>query len=202
MPDYSKGKIYQIECKTTGLVYIGSTCEPTLARRLAKHIGNYKLWQRDASKNKYMTSFEIFKNDNYDIVLLESCPCQSKDELHERETFYQKEKQCVNKNLAKRSSKEYYHDNIEMIKEKEKIYNEKNREYILNRGRNYYHEHKEHLQAISKEYKENNKERLKQVQKEYNEKNREKINQNRKVWYEKNKERLNEKRRKKSDHLI
>ena len=36
MPDYSKGKIYKIVCNVTGLVYVGSTCEPTLARRLAK----------------------------------------------------------------------------------------------------------------------------------------------------------------------
>ena len=42
MIDYSKGKIYKIVCNNTGLIYIGSTCEPTLARRLAKHVGNYK----------------------------------------------------------------------------------------------------------------------------------------------------------------
>lgn len=196
MRDYSKGKIYQIKCKTTGLVYIGSTCEPTLARRLAKHIGNYKLWQKDACKHKYMTSFEIFKNDNYDIVLLELFPCQSKDELYERETFHQKHHQCVNKNLAKRTSKEYYYDNVEIIKDKRKQYDETNREYILNRARNYYHEHKEHLQAVSKEYKECNKEKINQTRKIYIENNKEKIKQTRKEWYDKNKERLNEKRRK------
>ena len=42
MPDYQLGKIYKIECNVTGQRYIGSTCEPILARRLAGHITNYK----------------------------------------------------------------------------------------------------------------------------------------------------------------
>ena len=42
MPDYQLGKIYKIECNVTGKVYIGSTCEPILARRLAGHIKSYK----------------------------------------------------------------------------------------------------------------------------------------------------------------
>ena len=42
MVNYTLSKIYKIECNVTGLVYVGSTCEPTLAKRLTKHVGNYK----------------------------------------------------------------------------------------------------------------------------------------------------------------
>ncbi len=42
MPDYANSKIYSIECNKTGLVYIGSTTAPTLARRLAEHRSNFK----------------------------------------------------------------------------------------------------------------------------------------------------------------
>ena len=41
MPDYSKGKIYIIVDNTNNTVYIGSTCEPTLAHRLAQHKKDY-----------------------------------------------------------------------------------------------------------------------------------------------------------------
>jgi hypothetical protein len=41
---YRNGKIYKIVCNITGLTYYGSTCEPTLARRLAKHRGCYNRW--------------------------------------------------------------------------------------------------------------------------------------------------------------
>ncbi len=55
MPDYKLGKIYKIVCNITGKVYYGSTCEPTLARRLAKHAGNYKRWSQGKNES-YVTS--------------------------------------------------------------------------------------------------------------------------------------------------
>ena len=49
--DYSKGKIYKIECNITGEVYIGSTTEPTLARRLSGHRRSFQSW-KDGRTNK------------------------------------------------------------------------------------------------------------------------------------------------------
>jgi predicted GIY-YIG superfamily endonuclease len=43
--DYSRGKIYKIVCNITNKIYIGSTCEPTLARRLAWHVQDFKKWK-------------------------------------------------------------------------------------------------------------------------------------------------------------
>ena len=53
MPDYKLGKIYKIECQITGEVYVGSTCEPTLARRLANHVGGFNSWEKKKIKRSY-----------------------------------------------------------------------------------------------------------------------------------------------------
>ena len=93
--DYSKGKIYKIECNETGLVYIGSTCEETLARRMAGHTGHYRQYLK--GKRKFITSFRILKNYNYDIVLIENYPCNSKEELFARERYHTNQIDCINK---------------------------------------------------------------------------------------------------------
>jgi DNA mismatch repair ATPase MutS len=125
MIDYQQGKIYKIECNVTGKVYIGSTCEPILARRLAGHITNYRCYLN--GKSRYLTSYEILQNRNYDIVLIESYPCNSKDELHSRERYYTNNINCVNKVKAqgmtnelgeKEYKKQYRENNKDMIQAK------------------------------------------------------------------------------------
>jgi hypothetical protein len=148
MVNYQLGKIYKIIDNTTNKIYIGSTCEPTLARRLAKHLNNFRHFSNGGTST-YITSFEIFKNDNYDIVLLESYPCNSKDELHSRERFYIENNICVNKTIPGRTKKEgdkiryennkeaiktyvreYARNNSELIKERKRLYREKNKEQL------------------------------------------------------------------------
>jgi hypothetical protein len=103
--DYSKGKIYQIVDYTNDNVYIGSTCEPTLARRLANHVIGYKAYLN--GKGNYVTSYKILENDNYDIQLIEFFPCETKDELHKREGYHiNRAIGCVNKIIAGRTRKE------------------------------------------------------------------------------------------------
>ena len=68
MTDYSRGKIYKIVDNTNNNVYVGSTCEPTLARRLAKHVGSYRNYLK--YKYHFITSIKILENENYDIVLI------------------------------------------------------------------------------------------------------------------------------------
>ena len=123
MPDYQLGKIYKIECNVTEKVYIGSTCEPILARRLAGHITDYKRYLN--GKFNYISSFDVLQNGNYDIVLIESYPCNSKDELHARERYYTNNINCVNKVKAQGMY------NLLGEKEYNKIYHEKNK-LILN----------------------------------------------------------------------
>jgi predicted GIY-YIG superfamily endonuclease len=52
MPDYSNGKFYKIVCNNiTNECYIGSTCEPILARRLAQHVSRYKSYLKGKGDN-------------------------------------------------------------------------------------------------------------------------------------------------------
>ena len=55
-----------------------------------------------------------------EIVLIEEYPCNFKSELHERETYWIKQTECVNKNYPNRSTKQYYIDNKDRISEQQK----------------------------------------------------------------------------------
>lgn len=85
---YQRGKIYKLTCEEEPYkMYIGSTCEPTLARRFAGHKSNYRNYSK-GGKSKYTTSFEIVRYASATITLIESFPCNSKDELLKRERYW------------------------------------------------------------------------------------------------------------------
>jgi hypothetical protein len=72
-----------------------------------------------------VSSFEILKNNNCSIILLESVNCKTRDELVARERYYFETIECVNKNLPVRTDVEYreyklqyYHDNKETLNPK------------------------------------------------------------------------------------
>jgi hypothetical protein len=119
MVNYALGKIYKIVDNTNGNIYVGSTCKPTLARKLAGHVNNYN--QYLCGKRSFIPSFGIIQNDDYDIILLENCPCGSKDELYTRERYHIESLNCVNKGIPGRSKKEsnrvYRMNNKEKIKQ-------------------------------------------------------------------------------------
>ena len=100
MVNYQNGKIYRIDCLSTGKVYIGSTTKETVAKRLAEHVSKFKQWK--AGKSNY-TSFQIIEQGNYKITLIELYPCNSKDELSRREGFYIRSMECVNKVIPNRT---------------------------------------------------------------------------------------------------
>ena len=70
-------------CNITDKYYVGSTCEPRLARRLTKHVSDYKSWKE--GKRHKISSFDVIENGNYQILLIENFPCKCKDELTSRE---------------------------------------------------------------------------------------------------------------------
>ena len=121
MVNYNNCKIYKIEpieITNTNDIYIGATTTKYLCSRLAEHKHNYKLW-----KNKLITkcySFDIFDKygvDNCHIVLLESFNAIDKNQLNQKELFYIKNNNCVNKYLPGRTKKQYYFDNYNKILE-------------------------------------------------------------------------------------
>ena len=86
-----------------------------------------------------MTSFDIFKNDDYEILLVESFPCDYKDELLARERYWTNKIPCINKiknqglfnELGEvKYDKQYRKDHQDHIKEYNKQYKAENQEQI------------------------------------------------------------------------
>jgi len=127
MPDYSKGKIYKLWSPSTGLTYIGSTCQ-SIAMRLAGHVRNKKC--HDIGKYNYVTSFEILEYNDYRIDLLEEYPCENRMQLNKREGEIITQIDCINKNIAGRTQKQYYEANKDEIREWHKHYYEANKETL------------------------------------------------------------------------
>ena len=128
---YRRGKIYKIISYQTDAVYYGSTIEEKLTNRLAGHRKYYKGWLSGKSSNfRYVTSFEIVKFDDAQIILVENYPCQTKYELQSREQHYIDKNDCINKNKAiiaterdeykKQYNKQYREDKKEKIKQQRK----------------------------------------------------------------------------------
>ena len=172
MTDYSLGKIYRIVCNITGMTYYGSTCEPTLARRLAKHVGNFKR-HKDGKKESYMSSFQVLEGGNYTIILVELFPCNSKMMLHQRERYHIENNVCVNKVIPTRTREEYNVMNRSNI-------SEYNAEYRLNNI--------DKLKEIEANYRLNNREKINERKVNYRLNNPEKTKTNNAKQYQKRKE--------------
>jgi len=130
--NYKNGKIYKIESHLGDKIYIGSTTKQYLSQRLVHHRYDYKEWQ-SGKRPRRVCSFILFDEygiENCDIVLIESYPCDTKDELHAREAHYIRTMSCVNRVIPGRVQKEYKEDNVERIKVRDKVYREANKERI------------------------------------------------------------------------
>jgi hypothetical protein len=147
MPDYQQGKIYKLISPHTDKIYIGSTSEQYLSQRLRNHNKNFKSWQKGLHSNT--TSFRLFELGDVEIILLESYPCNSKDELAARERHWieQNKNLILNINIPSRKAKERYQVNKEKIKiriqnNKEHLdsYRKNNFECVC--GGNYLYHHK------------------------------------------------------------
>jgi hypothetical protein len=180
--NYALGKIYKIVDNTNDQCYVGSTCEPILARRLAKHVASYKCHLN--GKQRYVSSYEILKNGDYDIVLIENFPCNNRDELHARERYWTNEIPCVNKYrnqgiIAELGQvdygKQYCVINADKIKEKLKAYYENNADKIKEKSKAYYENNVDKIKEKSKEYYDTNKVKIDEYNKKYFELNGDKI---------------------------
>jgi predicted glutamine amidotransferase len=149
--DYQNGKIYKIQSHLGPKIYIGSTTKQYLSQRLTAHRGQYKAWKKN-NKTK-IRSYELFDEyglENCEIVLVELYPCNSRDELTAKESHYIRTLDCVNRNLANRSKKEYYIDNRETILEQRNTFYNNNREEKKEKVKAYREKNKE---ALSEKYK-------------------------------------------------
>ena len=173
MLKYSNSRVYKIIDNTNNNIYIGSTTQQ-LSKRLAEHTRNYKSYLNGISK--YITSFEIIKNENYDIILLENVCCETKEQLRARERFHIESNTCVNKNIPGRSKKELgqiYRDNH---KEERKEYDkQRDKTQIKIMKHKYYEKNKEKFKEYQKEHKEHKQDYMKVYNKQYREENLERI---------------------------
>lgn len=96
---FERSKIYRVKSENSSKTYIGSTINP-LEVRHKQHIYEYKRHLRNNTKESKV--IEVMKHGNYCIELVEDYPCGSKDELRNREGYWQlmEGENCVNKALA------------------------------------------------------------------------------------------------------
>ena len=141
MVNYQNGKIYKIVSDNTDKIYIGSTTEKYLSRRLQGHLRNFK----HGNKRQKMSSYEILEFDKPQIILLEMCPCNTNAELKKRERHYIETLDCVNKYIPGRTPQEYHLDNKEKRNHKSAKHYEDNREHYNEMGSKRYYENKEEI---------------------------------------------------------
>lgn len=155
---YSKAKIYKIVDSGYNECYYGSTVQP-LSKRMGQHREKYHLYKD--GKFALMTSFNLFDKyglENCKIELVENYECKSKEELHQREAYWIRNNNCVNKFIPTRTKKEHYEDNKEEISKNKKEYYEDNKEEILQKCKEYYQDKKDDIVQRVKIYRDSNKE--------------------------------------------
>ncbi len=155
MPDYSKSKIYLIKYEDK-IVYIGSTVQK-LSQRICKHKNNakYNKWP----DNKFYAFMNKNEFNNFKIELLEEYSCNTKEDLFEREAYYQRKyPDTYNSNNASPTIEEY--------KAKVSKYNKTSRANRMNdevkeqerlASAKAYNENKEHRLEIQKRSRDKNK---------------------------------------------
>jgi hypothetical protein len=136
MVNYQLAKLYKIVCRITGEVYVGSTCEKTLARRLVAHRSACKAYY-DNNKGSCCASFQIILRGDYYIDLLENFPCNNNDELRKKEREYYDIIECINK------VRPYLF--IEELKAERIIYDEVHKDIIREQHDKYVEIHRERV---------------------------------------------------------
>lgn len=142
-------------------IYVGRTTI-SIRRRFSYHKGNYKAWKSGKSP-KFCSSFDLFDKygvNGLGVVLMEAV---SKEIGREREHYWIKELNTVNRNKLEFDLVEYHRN-----------YYKKHREDIRESTRQYYAANKEKLLITAKEYRERNADKIREFQKKDYLKNREK----------------------------
>jgi hypothetical protein len=96
--------------------------------RFSAHQRAYRRYKNGKGQN--YTSFDIIKYPDAYIELVESYPCNNRDELREREGYWIKHLDCVNRCVAGRSKKQYDVDNKEKLAKQKAQYKLANKEKI------------------------------------------------------------------------
>ena len=185
---YKNGKVYKITDTAYNECYIGSTIE-TLSRRIAGHRRQHKQFLNN-KKVRCVSVYTLFDNyglENCKIELLELWPCNSLIELRQREGYYIKTLECVNKNIAGRTKQEYANENKDRTSELRKQRSIEHKDKISERRQKYYNENKDKISELKQKYYNENKDKLKERRKQYKSENQDKLREQRHQQYLKHK---------------
>jgi hypothetical protein len=117
-PRFAKGKVYKVTSPKTDKIYIGSTIS-ALSKRMGQHRERYRYYV--AGEFNDLSVFRVLEVDpGAKIELIEAYPCNSSNELRQRERHHiiENRAQCVNIQLPARTQREYYADNKKRIQAK------------------------------------------------------------------------------------
>jgi len=135
MVDYSKSKIYK--ATGGGLTYFGSTTQ-SLVKRRAVHINDKKI-------GKNLSINPILECEDCKLELVEDYPCNTKEELLQRERWWIDNNNCVNVKSPiisieerKKTKKLYQQNNKEMQAISTKKWEQKNKEKRKEYFKNWY----------------------------------------------------------------
>ena len=151
MVNYQNGKIYKIEDVGGNMCYIGATTKQYLSYRISEHRSAYNRWLIDRkAKSMVYEIFDKYGVENCRIVLIELCPCDTKDELARREVHFIRLSQCVNKYIPMRTDKQYYEDNREELLKKKSDYYYKQEKHVCICGTTFTYSYKSHHMKTKK----------------------------------------------------
>jgi hypothetical protein len=186
---YENGKIYLAKCKNNpNLVYVGST-HMSLEERFNRHKKDKK-----CSLYKYVDG----DWDNWYIELYEDYPCKNKYILELRETEVQKQIATINKQLARRTKKQYHQDNRDKILENMKQYRQDNRDKLLENMKQRYQANRDKLLEYQKQYRQDNRDKIKEQKKQNYQDNRDELLEYQKQYNKDNRDKIKEQRKQKT----
>jgi len=178
--DYSKCCIYKICCKDPSIneIYVGSTTE------IVKRRWNHKSKCNDPNSKEH--NYNVYKFirenggwDNWDMVRIESFPCESSEEVRQREReVFDELKPTLNIRRPKISNEEILEEARARNKALYAVNPEKNRA----KNKAWYAANQEKSRAASKAWNAANPEKHRAASKAWNAANPEKHRANKKAW--------------------
>lgn len=185
MVNYKNGKLYKLTNSVNDDIYIGSTAETTLARRMTNH-------RKDAKTRKsYLyQQMRLIGIENFKIVLLEDYPCENKDQLRAKEDeWIQRLKPKLNQVRA-------YRTDEELRDYKAQYYNE-HKDKLLNQSIKYYEEHKDERLDYQAKYRDEHRDKINERQAMYYLEHKDERLEYQTKYRQDNKERINAKQKEK-----
>jgi hypothetical protein len=162
---------------------------------MAGHRSQHKQFL-NTKKVRFVSVYTLFDNyglENCKIELLELCPCNRLIELRQREGYYIKALECVNKNIAGRTKQEYEHENKDKISERKQQHYKEHKDNISEHRKQHYSENKDTIrQHRTQQYNDNDK--ISERKKQYEVENKDKIAERKKQYRIENKDKLKERR--------